>query len=99
MLKKILKFIDGISKDEFVLPKYGNLYKIQNESLPFRYIYKSGDELKGIHRFKHHQLKEYIFNNFDKIEREANLEEQRLYNIIKDHINELSRKQNDNYHY
>jgi len=75
------------------------LYKIKNESLPFRYVYKLGDESKGVHRFKHHQLKEYIFYNFNQIEREANPEEQRLYNIIKDHVNEISRKENNNYNY
>jgi len=66
--------------------------------LPFRYIYKNGDITKGIHRYKHHQLKEYIFYNFDKVEREANPEEARVYNIIKEHVNELARKENNSYH-
>ena len=95
IFKKILNFLD---KSESFLPKYGNLYKIKNETLPFRYIFVRDDDRKGIHRFKHHQLKEYIFYNFDEVEREANPEEVRVYNIIKDHINELSRKENNSYY-
>jgi len=95
IFKKILNFLD---KTEQSFPKYGKLYKIKNEPLPFRYIFVSGDDKKGIHRFKHHQLKEYIFYNFDEVEREANPEESRLYNIIKDYIDELARKENNSYH-
>jgi len=95
---KVLNFIDGVFKQEAVEPEYGKLYKIKNEPLPFRYVYVRGDDLNKIHRFKHHQLKEYIFSNFKKIEREANSEETRIYNKIKDYVNELSRKENNSYY-
>lgn len=95
ILKKILNFFD---KSEQLCPKYGSLYKLKNEPLPFRYIFVYGDDKKGIHRFKHHQLKEYIFYNFDEVEREASPKEIRLYNIIKDYIDELARKENNSYH-
>jgi hypothetical protein len=92
IFKKILSFLD---KSEQVSPKYGSLYKLKNETLPFRYVYVYGDNKKRIHRFKHHQLKEYIFYDLSQVEREANPEEARLYNKIKDHINELARKENN----
>lgn len=95
IFKKILDFFD---KSEALSLKYGNLYKIKNEALPFRYVFVRDDDRKGIHRFKHHQLKEYIFYNFDQIEREANPEEIRIYNIIKDHIDELARKETNSYY-
>lgn len=95
---KILNFIDGIFDEESINPQYGKLYKIKNEPLPFRYIYTRDDNRKGVHRFKHHQLKEYIFYNFDEVEREANPDEVRIYNIIKDHIDELARKENNSHH-
>lgn len=94
---KILNFIDGVFEQDSTQPKYGKLYKIKNESLAFRYVYVKGDSLNKIHRFKHHQLKEYIFSDFSKIEREANPEEIRVYNIIKDHVNELAKKENYSY--
>jgi len=105
IFKKILQFFDkeevimpdGIDSD--TLPQYGRLYKLENEPLVFRYIYKEGDDRKGIHRFKHHQLKEYVFSDFVPVEREANQEEIRIYNKIKDHVNELAKKQNNSYHY
>ena len=104
IFKKILQFFekeelimpDSIDPD--TLPQYGRLYKLQNETLAFRYVYKKGDDYKGIHRFKHHQLKEYIFSDFELVEREANKEEIRLYNKIKDHINELAREENNSYY-
>lgn len=104
IFKKILKFFDreevimpdGIDPD--TLPQYGRLYKIENEPLPFRYVYCCGDNEKGVHRFKHHQLKEYIFSDFALIEREANQEEIKIYNKIKDHINDLARKENHSYY-
>jgi hypothetical protein len=102
IFKKILNFFDKSEDlifpqdiDPGTLPQYGKLYKIENESFAFRYIYRKGDEQKGIHRFKHHQLKEYIFYDFSLIEREANREEIRVYNLIKDYINEIARKEND----
>jgi hypothetical protein len=95
IFKKILNFLD--KSEQFSL-KYGTLYKLKNEPLPFRYIFVYGDDKKGIHRFKHHQLKEYIFYNFSEVEREANPEEVRLYNIIKDYINEVARKENNSYY-
>jgi len=99
---KILNFIDGIFPEEQLQPVLGTLYKIKGEELPFRYIRFANDSYpnKGIYHFKHHQLKEYKFTNLDKVEREANKEEVRLYNLIKSHINETARnnqyKFNDN---
>lgn len=95
IFKKILNFFD---KSESFLPKYGNLYKIRNEPLPFRYVYIKGDHQNGIHRFKHHQLKEYVYYDFNEVEREANPDEVRLYNIIKDHVDELAKKENNSYY-
>lgn len=104
IFKKILNFLEkdkalmpyGIDPD--TLPQYGKLYKLENESLAFRYVYCRGDIEKGIHRFKHHQLKEYIFLDFAAVEREANEEEIRIYNKIKDHINEIRREENNSYY-
>ena len=90
---KILNFIDGIFPQEQVQPILGTLYKIKGEELPFRYIRFMNDSYpnKPIYHFKHHQLKEYKFNDLSKIEREANKEEIRLYNLIKEHVNETAR--------
>jgi len=89
---KILNFIDGIFPQEQLQPVLGTLYKIKGEELPFRYIRFANDSYpnKGIYHFKHHQLKEYKFTNLDKVEREANKEEVRLYNLIKKHVNEVA---------
>ena len=86
---KILDFIDGIFPQEQLQPVLGTLYKIKGEELPFRYIRFANDSYpnKGIYHFKHHQLKEYKFTNLDKVEREADKEEVRLYNLIKKHVN------------
>ena len=91
MLKKILDFIDGVLEEEKEQPILGTLYKIKGEDLPFRYIRFTNDSYsnKPIYHFKHHQLKEYKFNNLFKVERKANQEEIRLYNLIKDHVNEM----------
>ena len=94
MFKKILNFIDGIFFVDEKDLKLGTLYKIKGEELPFRYIQYShlkNKNNKSFH-FKHHQLKEYIFKNTDYIEREANPEEIRIYNLIKDHVNEINNK-------
>jgi len=89
---KILNFIDGIFPEEQVQPMLGKLYKIKDEELPFRYIRFANDSYpnKAIYHFKHHQLKEYKFINLNRIEREANKEEVRLYNLIKQHVNEVA---------
>jgi hypothetical protein len=89
---KILNFIDGIFPEEQVQPILGMLYKIKGEELPFRYIrFANGSHPnKEIYHFKHHRLKEYKFTNLDKVQREANQEEIRLYNLIKKHINEVA---------
>jgi len=88
---KILNFIDGILQEEKEQPTLGTLYKIQGEDLPFRYIRFTNDFLsnKPIYHFKHHQLKEYKFNDLSKIERKANQKEINIYNNIKDHVNEI----------
>jgi hypothetical protein len=90
---KILNFIDGIFPYEEIQPVLGTLYKIKGEELPFRYIRFANDSYpnRPIYHFKHHQLKEYKFTNLDKVEREANKEEVRLYNLIKNHINQTAK--------
>jgi hypothetical protein len=93
---KILNFIDGIFEEQKEQPTLGSLYKIKGEDLPFRYIRFANESFsnKPVYHFKHHQLKEYKFNDLSKVERKANKEEIRIYNIIKDHVNQVS-KQND----
>ena len=88
---KILNFIDAVFPQEQIQPILGTLYKIKGEELPFRYIRFANDSYsnKPVYRFKHHQLKEYKFNDLSKIEREANKEEVRLYNLIKKHVNNI----------
>ena len=90
---KILNFIDLVFPQEQVQPILGTLYKIKGEELPFRYIRFMNDSYsnKPIYHFKHHQLKEYKFDDLSKIERRANKEEVRLYNLIKEHVNETAR--------
>lgn len=88
---KILNFIDGIFPLQEKDLKLGNLYKIQGEDLAFRYIqygYQKNTKSKTFH-FKHHQLKEYTFKDLSKVEREATKEEERVYNLIKNHINNI----------
>jgi hypothetical protein len=89
---KILNFIDGVFQEEKENPVLGSLYKIKGESLPFRYIRYSQEPFssKPIYHFKHHQLKEYKFNDLSKVERRANREEVRLYDLVKDHVNEIA---------
>ena len=89
---KILNFIDGIFEEEKEQPVLGTLYKIKGELLPFRYIRFTNDFIsnKPVYHFKHHQLKEYKFNNLAKVERKANSEEIRIYNLIKEHVNEVA---------
>lgn len=88
-LFKILNYIK--SKGRFTNPIYGRLYKLKGESMPFRYVNRRGDKEKGIHRFKHHNLKQYIFYNFHNVEREADKEEVRIYNIIKPHVDNIAK--------
>jgi hypothetical protein len=93
MLKKILDFIDCTMPQKPKLDLYlGTLYKIKGEALPFRYIRFTNEVYsnKPTYHFKHHQLKEHKFHDLCKIEREANPEEIRIYNLIKDHINEIA---------
>ncbi len=92
MLKKILDFIDGVFEEEKEQPILGALYKIKDEVLPFRYIRFINDSYsnKPVYHFKHHQLKEYKFNDLSKVERKANKEEVRIYNLIKEHVNEVA---------
>jgi hypothetical protein len=88
---KILNFIDGAFEQQKEEPTLGTLYKIKGEDLAFRYIRFTNGFLsnKPIYHFKHHQLKEYKFNDLSKIERKANKEEIRIYNLIKTHINSI----------
>lgn len=94
---KILNFIDGIFEEEKEQPTLGTLYKLKGEDLPFRYIRYANYSYpnKPIYHFKHHQLKEYKFNDLSKIERKANKKEIAIYNGIKDHINEVAKNLND----
>jgi hypothetical protein len=89
---KILNFIDGVFEEQKDPPVLGTLYKIKGEDLPFRYIRFTNDFLsnKPVYHLKHHQLKEYKFNDLSKIERKANPEEIRVYNLIKNHVNEVA---------
>jgi len=89
---KILNFIDGVFEEEKEQPVLGTLYKIKGENLPFRYIRFANEPYsnKSVYHFKHHQLKEYKFNDLCKIERKANKEEVRIYNLIKNHVNEVA---------
>lgn len=93
MLKKILEFIDGVFVEEKEQPTLGILYKIKGEDFPFRYIRFANDSYsnKLIYHFKHHQLKEYKFNDLSKVERKANQKEISIYNNIKDHVNEIAK--------
>ena len=97
---KVLNFIDGIFPVEEKELKLGTLYKIKNEDLPFRYIQYSHikKQDKKIFHFKHHQLKEYVFHNLDNVEREANKEEIKIYNLVKEHVNEIASKTSNYYH-
>ena len=52
---------------------------------------------KPVYYFKHHQLKEYKFNDLSKIERKANEKEIKTYNNIKEHINEIAIQNNNSY--
>lgn len=96
---KVLNFIDGIFPLEEKDLKLGKLYKLKDEELPFRYIQYS--HLRNINQktfhFKHHQLKEYVFKDLSKVEREATPEEVRLYNLIKEHVNEIAGKTTHTY--
>jgi len=89
---KILNFIDGVFEEEKDQPVLGTLYKIKGEDLVFRYIRYSQEPFstKPIYHFKHHQLKEHKFNNLSKVERKANPAEIRLYNLIKNHVNQVA---------
>jgi hypothetical protein len=93
MLKKILNFIDLVFEEQAEQPILGTLYKIKGEDLPFRYIKFANDfySNKPIYHFKHHQLKEYKFNNLSKVERKANQKEINIYNNIKDHVNKIAK--------
>jgi len=93
MLKKILNFIDLVFEEQTEQPILGTLYKIKGEDLPFRYIKFANDfySNKPVYRFKHHQLKEYKFNDLSKVERKANQKEINIYNNIKDHVNKIAK--------
>ena len=89
---KILNFIDGIFEEEKEPLSLGTLYKIKGEDLPFRYIRFTNQPFsnKPVYHFKHHQLKEYKFNDLSKIERKANSQEVKIYNLIKNHVNQVA---------
>ena len=93
---KILSFVNEIFPQEQIQPTLGTLYKIKGEELPFRYIRFTNESYsnKAVYHFKHHQLKEYKFNDLSKVERKASKEEVRVYNLIKDHVNEVAENNN-----
>jgi hypothetical protein len=93
MLKKILNFIDAVIEEKKEEPILGTLYKIKGEDLPFRYIRFTNETHpnKRVYHFKHHQLKEYKFNDLLKVERKANQKEINIYNDIKDHVNKIAK--------
>jgi hypothetical protein len=90
---KILNFIDKVFPQEQGQPILGTLYKIKGEDLPFRYIRFANGSCpnKQIYHFKHHQLKEYKFNDLSRIQRKANQKEINTYNNIKQHVNEIAK--------
>ena len=90
---KILNFIDGVFDQQKEQPILGTLYKLQGEDMPFRYIKFTRDIFsnKPVYCFKHHQLKEYKFNDLSKVERKANQKEINTYNNIKDHVNQIAK--------
>jgi len=74
--------------------KRGTLYKLQGEDMPFRYVEYSkliNTKNDGLYHFKCHQIKTHTFSktSLNKIEREANSEEIKLYNLIKEHVNDI----------
>lgn len=93
---KILSFVNEIFPQEQIQPTLGTLYKIKGEELPFRYIRFTNESYsnKAVYHFKHHQLKEYKFNDLSKVERKASKEEVRVYNLIKDHVNQVAENNN-----
>lgn len=73
--------------------KKGTLYKLQNEDFAFRYLgerYNIIDN-KIYHRFKHHQLKEIFITDESLIEREADSEEVRIYDLLKQEANRFAK--------
>jgi len=96
---KILNFIDSIfPTQEPIKLKLGTLYKIKGEDLPFRYIEYSNlinTDNGKLYHFKHHQLKQYTFSSLDRVEREANIDEIRIYNLIKNHVNSISKNEHE----
>lgn len=80
--------------------KRGTLYKIQGEDIPFRYVEYSrfaNTENDGLYHFKYHQLKTHTFSkkNLHYVEREATLEEIRMYNLTKKEADRLYKEQRD----
>lgn len=98
----LAQFVNDIlpNKSQFVneiLPnkdlKKGTLYKLRNEDFAFRYL---GEQYNMIdnqiyHRFKHHQVKEIFILDESLIEREANPEEIRIYNLLKQKVNKFAK--------
>lgn len=79
--------------------KRGTLYKLQGEDMPFRYVEYSklvNTLNDGLYHFKYHQLKRYTLSkqNLNKVEREANSEEIRMYNLTKKEADRLYKEQN-----
>jgi hypothetical protein len=107
-IKQLSQFVNGIlpNNTQFVNEnrpnnielKRGTLYKIQGEDMPFRYVeYSSLVNTKndGLYHFKYHQLKTYTFSksNLNKVEREANDEEIRIYNLTKEGADRIWKNQ------
>lgn len=72
--------------------KKGTLYKIDGEDFAFRYL---GEEYSVIdneiyHKFKHHQLKEIFLKDDSRIQREANNQEIKIYNLLKEEVNKIA---------
>jgi len=103
-IKQLSEFVNEISPNKNVFAnenspnielKRGTLYKIQGEDMPFRYVeYTKLVNTKddGLYHFKYHQLKTHTLSKkyLNRVEREATSEEIRIYNLIKDHVNEVA---------
>jgi hypothetical protein len=79
----LAQFVNDILPNKAL--KKGTLYKLRNEDFAFRYLGEQYNMIENqiYHRFKHHQVKEVFILNESLIEREANPEEIRIYNLLK----------------
>jgi hypothetical protein len=96
-IKQLIQFMNEISPNNIqftnenqpnIQLKRGTLYKIEGEDVPFRYVEYNNlinSKNDGLYHFKCHQIKTHTFSktSLNKIEREANPEEIKIYNLLK----------------